>query len=1154
MKFIADLHVHSKFSRATAKDLDLEHLYIAAQLKGITVVGTGDFTHPGWFAEIREKLVPAEEGLFKLNAGLTEKYDKNVPDSCRRSVRFMLTSEISNIYKKNGKTRKNHNLVFMPDFEAVSNFNSRLDKICNIQSDGRPILGMDAKNLLDIALETSDRSFFVPAHIWTPWFSVLGSKSGFDSIEECFEDLTPYIFAVETGLSSDPPMNWRIKHLDGLTLISNSDAHSPMKLGREANIFDTSLNYGSIISAMKTGNPQRFLGTFEFYPEEGKYHLDGHRKCNLSFSPKQTMAAGGICPVCKKPLTLGVLYRVEELADRSEGEITEKRNPFYSIVPLADILSEILQVGPNSKKVGRNYLSALTSLGDEFTILDQLDYDLIENAGIPLLGEAIRRMRCGKLHVLPGYDGEYGKVKIFGEQERETLMGQKLLFHLPSSVSKIKEKINHRPTKPESCLKLSCKNKENQDGIFKAQPFQTDHAASRRDSKGFKVLLDDLNDQQRQAVLHNEGPMLIAAGPGTGKTRTLTHRIAYLVKEKQVLAGNILALTFTNKAAREMKERLSSLLDHRIDLPLATTFHSFCYDLLNRRKSHPPMFIIDENDRIYMIHEALRQAKRKNISIFEKPDILLERIMTAKQQILSPDDYLQAVANSIKAESFVSIYRLYQNLLSFQHFYDYEDLVFQVVVRLETDEDFRKKYQSRFKYIFVDEYQDLNQGQYRIIRALAPPGKNICVIGDPDQSIYGFRGSDLIYFNRFLSDYPNSEVINLARNYRSTETILNASTQVIKKQGGRRSDFRTYSEIYGIKSLSIIESGSEKAEAVAIGKQIEQMVGGMGFHSVDFGKVDGNEPTVSRSFSDFAVLYRTARQGKVIAEVFGKAGIPYQEASRESIFNNQYAAKMISFLKIIGGCGSYADFEKSISLLGLGIGKKSLEVFKSWAFDNNFTLEQALNHVRQFPLQGIKIELQLKFDTFIRKIDEMRKNMFKLTLEEKLKHIAAHTSISTKINEDKDVKRSFEMIKKISRNFGQGVDINRFFTSAALETKTDTDLYDSGVEKVALMTLHASKGLEFPVVFIAGCEKDFIPYRRPQAANINMDEERRLFYVAMTRAKEKLYLTYTKNRRIYGKRVAREVSPFVQDIEDCLKQYEATEHIKKKSQTQLKLF
>lgn len=428
MKFIADLHIHSHFSRATAKNLNFENIYIAAQLKGITVVGTGDFTHPGWFTEIKEKLVPAEEGLFKLKDEIADKCDQKIPLECRGMVRFILVSEISSIYKKNNKTRKIHNLVFIPELDLAEKFNSKLDKIGNIKSDGRPILGLDARDLLEILLETSEEAFLIPAHIWTPWFSLLGSKSGFDTLEECFEDLSTYIFAVETGLSSDPAMNWRVSGLDGLTLVSNSDAHSPLKLGREANIFNTKLSYKSIKSALESGDPNSFLGTFEFYPEEGKYHLDGHRKCEMRFWPDKTRKLDGRCPICKKPLTLGVLYRVEELADRPEGVKPKRHHPFYSIIPLVEILSEILKVGPGSKKVVGNYRALLEKLGPEINILNKLNIKTIEKAGGPLLGEAIARMRRNEVVILPGYDGEFGTIKIFNPNEREKLLAQKTLL------------------------------------------------------------------------------------------------------------------------------------------------------------------------------------------------------------------------------------------------------------------------------------------------------------------------------------------------------------------------------------------------------------------------------------------------------------------------------------------------------------------------------------------------------------------------------------------------------------------------------------------------------------------------------------------------------------------------------------------------------
>lgn len=419
MPFIADFHVHSYHSRATARNMDVENLYISAQLKGITVIGTGDFTHPGWVSELKEKLVFCENGLFKLKPDIARVCDEKVPLLCRSPVFFMLTTEISNIYKKKGKTRKNHNLIFVPDLHAASRISSKLSSIGNLESDGRPILGLDAKNLLDILLKTTDRGFFVPAHIWTPWFSLLGSKSGFNSVQDCFEDLTPHICALETGLSSDPLMNRRVSELDRFTLISNSDAHSPSKLGREANIFDTDLNYDSIIDAMKSGNPDHFLGTLEFYPEEGKYHHDGHRKCDIVFDPEQTRLHNNICPVCKKPLTLGVLNRVDELCDRPQGFKPEKKHFYIKLTSLVHVLSEIYGMGPASKKVLKEYRSILEKLGPELNVLKSIPLKKIEKEQSWILKESIKRMRENDVQVIPGFDGKFGRVKIFknGEQE-----------------------------------------------------------------------------------------------------------------------------------------------------------------------------------------------------------------------------------------------------------------------------------------------------------------------------------------------------------------------------------------------------------------------------------------------------------------------------------------------------------------------------------------------------------------------------------------------------------------------------------------------------------------------------------------------------------------------------------------------------------------
>ncbi|MBI5882113.1 MAG: DNA helicase UvrD [Elusimicrobia bacterium] len=414
MEFIADLHIHSYLSRACSKDLRPEALHRWCQLKGISVLGTGDFTHPKWIAELREKLVPAEEGLFRLSDGLAGKEDESVPASCRGGVRFMLEGEVSCIYKKNGRVRKAHHLIFAPSFEAAERVSSRLEAIGNIRSDGRPILGLDSKDLLSIVLEAGDGAALVPAHAWTPHFSVFGSQSGFDSLEECFEDLTPRIFAIETGLSSDPPMNWRISALDRLSLISNSDAHSPEKLGREANLFDCPLSYPGILDSLKRTGPGRLVKTLEFFPEEGKYHADGHRDCGVRWSPPETLSHKGLCSACGKPVTVGVLNRVEKLADRTEGTRPKAAAGFEHLVPLKEILGQVLDVGPASGKVGRAYDGLLALFGSELKILRSVAVGDLEAAGHPVLARAIGRMRQGQAEVLAGYDGVYGTITLTG--------------------------------------------------------------------------------------------------------------------------------------------------------------------------------------------------------------------------------------------------------------------------------------------------------------------------------------------------------------------------------------------------------------------------------------------------------------------------------------------------------------------------------------------------------------------------------------------------------------------------------------------------------------------------------------------------------------------------------------------------------------------
>lgn len=428
MSFIADLHIHSRYSRAVSKDMVPESLYRWAQLKGITVVGTGDFTHPAWFTELQEKLEPAEPGLYRLKPELAAPVDAEIPAACRAEVRFMLTSEISSIYKRHERTRKVHNLIFAPSFSAVANMTDKLARIGNLHSDGRPILGLDSEELLRIMIERAPEALFVPAHAWTPHFSVFGANSGFDSLEECFGDLSPHIRAIETGLSSDPPMNWRLSQLDGVTLISNSDAHSPSKLGREANVLNGDLSFDGIKAAFTSGDPALFLGTIEFFPEEGKYHFDGHRTCRVRLSPEEARAHDDACPECGKPVTRGVMHRVEILADQPAGHRAQRALPYRSLVPLVELIAEVRGAGVNTKGVTEAYHQLLASLGNEFEILMNVPIAAIEENGGMLLALAIQRMREGNVTIAPGYDGEYGTVRLLSQEDRQSHASQTSLF------------------------------------------------------------------------------------------------------------------------------------------------------------------------------------------------------------------------------------------------------------------------------------------------------------------------------------------------------------------------------------------------------------------------------------------------------------------------------------------------------------------------------------------------------------------------------------------------------------------------------------------------------------------------------------------------------------------------------------------------------
>ena len=411
MSFYADLHVHSRYARATSRNADLVELAVWACRKGITVVGTGDFTHPGWFGELREGLAPAEPGLFRLRDELERVVGERLPASCRGTLRFLLEVEVSTAFHRDGRARRMHHLLYAPGLEAAARLTDRLGRSGNLAEDGRPTLAMDASELLAATLDSGDGAYLVPAHVWTPWVGVLSATAGFDSIEDCYGELADHIFAVETGLSADPPMNWRASRLDRFRSVSFSDAHAPSRLGREATELDTELDYFAIRRALESG--EGFLGTVELFPEEGRYYLSGHKGCGVRLEPAEARRAALRCPVCGKRLTMGVLQRVEDLADRPAGARPPSAAGCRNLLPLDELVAEVAGVGRTSKTVRRTVDAMVERLGPELPILERVALEVIDEAGFPAEAEAIGEVRRGQVERDPGFDGQYGSIRPF---------------------------------------------------------------------------------------------------------------------------------------------------------------------------------------------------------------------------------------------------------------------------------------------------------------------------------------------------------------------------------------------------------------------------------------------------------------------------------------------------------------------------------------------------------------------------------------------------------------------------------------------------------------------------------------------------------------------------------------------------------------------
>lgn len=1077
--YIADLHIHSRFSRATSRDLTPAALDLWARRKGIQVLGTGDFTHPAWREELKEQLQPAEDGLYILKDGYRIK-DGGTQDSM--IPRFAVTGEISSIYKKNGRVRKVHSLIILPGLDAAELISKKLETIGNIHSDGRPILGLDCRDLLEITLDLCPQAIYVPAHIWTPHFSLFGAFSGFDTVEECFGDLSPYIHAMETGLSSDPPMNWRISALDKYQLISNSDAHSASKLGREANLLSSELSYSGLKCAVEQGIG--LDGTIEFFPEEGKYHMDGHRKCNLCLKPSDTEKYGGICPVCGKKITIGVSHRVEQLADRPECFIKENAKRFESLVPLPEVIAASIGKSAASAKVNEQYLKMTGSLGAEFEILRNIPIEDIKKCSGSLIAEGIDRLRHGKVERIPGFDGEYGIIKLFGAGELNNVDGQMDFFSMlgleaehrgqkeDAEVSKAADGTTEVSKAADGTLK-SVRQKASQesradnerkidDGTKINSEIKTDN-----EIKAAKDSTPQLNTEQAAAVYSQFARTAVIAGPGTGKTKTLVSKIVYLIETRRVKPSEITAVTFTNQAASEMKERISRQLGKRnLKGMQIGTFHSLCLNLL---KEHGTEFsLADESQTIEYAGDIVREY-----GIKLKGKKFLEKLSLYKSEAV----HKEGVDKKEREEllELQAAFEAYEKLLRQNSQMDFDDLLIEALKLSEQGLQTAGLGKNCFNYLLVDEFQDINPLQYKLIKAWHSLGRELFVIGDPDQSIYGFRGAQADCFDRLKEDYTDTEVIGLVQNYRSSPQILKAALKVISENPGKERILLPHSREGA--PVRLVSVSGEMAEAIFTAKEIGRLVGGVGMLEAHE-EAYRNDGRPLRGFDDIAVLYRTHRQADLLEKCLKQEGIPYVVAGRDEFLQAPSVGASLNFFK-------YLENPSDISLKAQclkTLWKLEMNPLSESIFDaavNKFQPIFEKKKPQKFMEVWIK-EMQMENDSAMNKLSGMMVfyNNMKAFME------------AVRLGVESDIKRC------------------------------GSKEYSSGA--VTLMTLHGSKGLEFPVTIIYGVKKGMIPFES-ETKTADTEEERRLFYVGMTRAKEELIMT-----------ASGEVSEFLSGVDSSL--------------------
>lgn len=1061
-QYFVDLHIHSRFSRAVSKSITPRSLAAWGRVKGLDVLGTGDCTHPAWMAELEAELAPDEAtGLYVLknSAHLETEIPWLGESRFKGRTRFLLQGEISSIYKHLGRVRKIHNLVYFPDFDAAKRFNAKLEKIGNIGSDGRPILGLPARDLLDLVLSTDPRAHLIPAHIWTPWFSLFGSKSGYDSVEECFGDLAKHLFALETGLSSDTAMNRLVSALDRYQMLSFSDAHSGPKLGRQASIFSGEKGYDPIFKSLKGETVgSRFDGVVDFFPEEGKYHLDGHRDCKVMLDPRETKARGGVCPVCGKGLTLGVLHRVMDLADRDEPVFPPGKPGFTTLIPLEEVVAEVIGSSVGSKKTLAYYAALFRDFGPELPLLLRTSTERLA-AKSGLLAEAISRMRSGKVYKEPGFDGQFGRIAVFSPKERKELSKGAFLIEVAPGGPEIAVGVGDdvRTSQGDAGEAL---DRDFLPGAAEVLPPRDPAANGPR----------ELSPEQIEAVLAGPDPVLCAAGPGAGKTHTLLSRIERLIREGEN-PRRILALTFTRKAAGELRDRLVRRLGENASIPRADTLHALAFEIWSKAYSESPA-VLDEEASRRTFDDACAQLEpdaKKRRRFFEKIGL--------KRETRSPLTEVEQ-----------ALFHAYTKAKEYWNLADYTDLLEFWLEQLRAG-----IYVCPYTQLLVDEVQDLSPLQFDLVKALNSPspkdeapsrsgvaqvkveqagedsGGGLFLIGDPNQAIYGFRGGVRDVETTLKGLWPKLTTIRLADNHRSAEELVKLASLVFPDAPPM------FAHNPDAGAIRFYEAPTAQSEAAFIAERARRLLGGSSHTGLDHaealrgaGALESLDGTLAPG--DVAVLVRFKALMGPIAAGLSRMGLPVSLPEQEAWWGDErvktllhLAGAMFGAAPPRGGLFDNPPPEKVVAKGPLGL---SVWLAESPPFDRFFWESRT-------------------FKDFVKAYDEAGNWL-------------------TLLNQ--------------------------------VHLLSEADLYSRRSEKIRIMTMHAAKGLEFKAVFVPCLEDGLSPFfgmgfltGKPfdDLGKNDEDEERRLFYVALTRARQALFLSHAAKRTLFGKEMRLKPSRFL---------------------------